>query len=404
MIIKHATDQSSDWDSDGWWSAGYKVRMALTLRHKLMTEFFLNYGLFLAKTLTIVAAIAALLLLTMTLTGRKQAEKKETLEVKKINKRYEDMAKAMNAGMLSRSKLKQYLKTEKARIKAADKGIRGEHRRKRLFVLNFHGDIRASAVASLREEITAVLTVAGADDEVFLRLESGGGVVHGYGLAASQLMRLREKQIPLTVSVDKVAASGGYMMACVGHRIIAAPFAIIGSIGVIAQLPNFNKVLKKHDVEFEQFTAGEFKRTVTMFGENTDEAKAKFREEIEDIHVLFKDFIAQHRPDVNIVEVSTGESWPGTRALERNLVDELKTSDDYLLESSQHADIYEIKYICKKSLLEKMGIQLQRLVDKWQYEEYAEEKRETCHCRQCISVPSPGDDMIFRLKPIRLAR
>jgi serine protease SohB len=333
-----------------------------------MTEFFFNYGLFLAKTLTIVAAIAALLLLAMTLTGRKQAERKETLEVKKINKRYEDMAKAMNAGMLSRSKLKQYLKTEKERMKAADKVARGEHRRKRLFVLNFHGDIRASAVAALREEITAVLTVAGADDEVFLRLESGGGVVHGYGLAASQLMRLREKQIPLTVSVDKVAASGGYMMACVGHRIIAAPFAIIGSIGVIAQLPNFNKVLKKHDVEFEQFTAGEFKRTVTMFGENTDEAKAKFREEIEDIHVLFKDFIAQHRPDVNIVEVSTGESWPGTRALERNLVDELKTSDDYLLESSQHADIYEIKYICKKSLLEKMGIQLQQLIDKWQYE------------------------------------
>lgn len=332
-----------------------------------MADFFLNYGLFLAKTVTIVAAIAALLLLAMSLAGRKQAEKKETLEVNKINNRYEDMAKAMNAGMLPRSKLKQYLKMEKVRMKAADKDIRGGHRRKRLFVLNFHGDIRASAVASLREEITAVLTVAGANDEVFLRLESGGGVVHGYGLAASQLMRLREKQIPLTVSVDKVAASGGYMMACVGHRIIAAPFAIIGSIGVIAQLPNFNKVLKKHHVEFEQFTAGEFKRTVTMFGENTDEAKAKFREEIEDIHVLFKDFIVQHRPDVNIVEVSTGESWPGTRALERNLVDELKTSDDYLLENSQHADIYEIKYVCKKSLLDKIGIQLQRLVDKWQY-------------------------------------
>ena len=211
------------------------------------------------------------------------------------------------------------------------------------------------------------MTVATENDEVFVRLESGGGVVHGYGLGASQLMRVREKNIPLTVSVDKVAASGGYMMACVGNRILAAPFSIIGSIGVIAQVPNFNKVLKKHDIEYDQFTAGEFKRTVTMFGENTDEAKAKFREEIEDIHALFKDFIIQHRPDVDIVKVSTGESWPGTRALDKNLVDELKTSDDYLLESSKDADIYEIKYVSKKSLGEKIGFQMQRLADKVQY-------------------------------------
>ncbi len=332
-----------------------------------MTEFFLNYGLFLAKTVTLVAAIVAVIYLAMLIMGRKQQIRKETLEVRKINKKYQDMAKAMNASMLPKSKWKKYLKKEKDRLKAADKQAKTESRRKRIFVLNFHGDIRASAVASLREEITAVLTVASETDEVFLRLESGGGIVHGYGLAASQLMRLRAKLIPLTVSVDKVAASGGYMMACVGQRIIAAPFSIIGSIGVIAQIPNFHRVLKKHDVEFEQFTAGEFKRTVTMFGENTNEAKAKFREEIEDIHLLFKDFIVQHRPDVDIVEVSTGESWPGTRALERNLVDELKTSDDYLLENSQHADIYEVKYLRRKSLLERMGVQVQRLADKWQY-------------------------------------
>ncbi len=332
-----------------------------------MTEFFLNYGLFLAKTVTLVAAIVAVIYLAMLIMGRKQQIRKETLEVRKINKKYQDMAKAMNASMLPKSKWKKYLKKEKDRLKAADKQAKTESRRKRIFVLNFHGDIRASAVASLREEITAVLTVASETDEVFLRLESGGGIVHGYGLAASQLMRLRAKLIPLTVSVDKVAASGGYMMACVGQRIIAAPFSIIGSIGVIAQIPNFHRVLKKHDVEFEQFTAGEFKRTVTMFGENTNEAKAKFREEIEDIHLLFKDFIVQHRPDVDIVEVSTGESWPGTRALERNLVDELKTSDDYLLENSQHADIYEVKYFSRKSLLERIGIQIQRLADKWQY-------------------------------------
>jgi len=332
-----------------------------------MTEFFLNYGLFLAKTATIVVAIVMVVLFIFIMAGRKQAGKKEIIEVKKLNKKYDDMARVMNASMLQKAGLKKYLKEEKERLKGIHKDKKDKNQRKRIYVLNFHGDIRASAVSSLREEITAILMVATNNDEVFVRLESGGGVVHGYGLAASQLMRLRDKNISLTVSVDKVAASGGYMMACVGNRIIAAPFSIIGSIGVIAQIPNFHKVLKKHDVDFDQFTAGEFKRTVTMFGENTEEAKAKFREEIEDIHVLFKDFIVQHRPDVDIVKVSTGESWPGTRALERKLVDELKTSDDYLLENSKHADIYEISYVSKKSLIEKIGFQFQRLVDKWQY-------------------------------------
>lgn len=332
-----------------------------------MTEFFFSYGLFLAKTATIVAAIAAVVLLFVFLAGRKQLVDKDSIEVKKLNNKYNDLAMMMNANMLHKDGLKKYLKQEKDKLKGIVKEIKSGAQKKRIYVLSFHGDIRASAVSSLREEITAILTVATENDEVFVRLESGGGVVHGYGLGASQLMRVREKKIPLTVSVDKVAASGGYMMACVANRIIAAPFSIIGSIGVIAQVPNFNRVLKKHDIEYDQFTAGEFKRTVTMFGENTDEAKAKFREEIEDIHVLFKDFIVQNRPDVDIVKVSTGESWPGIRALEKNLVDELKTSDDYLLENSEYADIYEIKYVSKKSLSQKIGFQVQRMVDKLQY-------------------------------------
>jgi serine protease SohB len=332
-----------------------------------VTEFFLNYGLFLAKTVTIVAAIIVVVMFAIVMASRKQAVKKETLEIRKLNKKYDDMAMAMNASMLHKHSLKKLLKEEKKKLKGKHKNKEDERQRKRIYVLNFHGDIRASAVSSLREEITAILTVATDNDEVFMRLESSGGVVHGYGLAASQLMRILDKNVPLTVSVDKVAASGGYMMACVANRIIAAPFAIIGSIGVIAQIPNFYKVLKKHDVDFEQFTAGEFKRTVTMFGENTDEAKEKFRQEIEDIHLLFKDFIVKHRPDVDIVKVSTGESWPGIRALEKNLVDELKTSDDYLLENSKHADIYEISYVSKKPLLERIGYQFQRLVDKWRY-------------------------------------
>lgn len=332
-----------------------------------MTDFIFNYGLFLAKTLTIVLAIAVLALFILYLSGRRQGDRADSMEVRKLNNKYDDLAMLMNASMLHKDGFKKYLKGEKEKLKGLVKDIKHGERKKRIYVLNFHGDIRASAVTSLREEITAVLTVATEDDEVFVRLESGGGVVHGYGLGASQLMRIRDKNIPLTVSVDKVAASGGYMMACVGNRILAAPFAIIGSIGVIAQVPNFNKVLKKHDIEYDQFTAGEFKRTVTMFGENTDEAKAKFHEEIEDIHALFKDFIVRHRPAVDIVKVSTGESWPGTRALEHQLVDELKTSDDYLLESSKVADIYEITYKSKKSLAGKIGFRVQQLLDGIRY-------------------------------------
>jgi serine protease SohB len=332
-----------------------------------VTDFFFDYGLFLAKAITIVLAIGAVIFLIVAAASRKQADGKETLEVKKLNQKYDDMAMALNAIMLEKTEYKKLQKSEKAKHKEDKKETKEDQHKKRIYVLNFHGDIRASAVSSLREEITAILTVATEKDEVFLRLESGGGVVHGYGLAASQLMRIRDRNIPLTVAVDKVAASGGYMMACVGSRILAAPFAIIGSIGVIAQIPNFNRVLKKHDIEYEQFTAGEFKRTVTMFGENTKEAKSKFREEIEDIHLLFKDFIVKHRPDINIAKVSTGESWPGTRALENHLVDELKTSDDYLLENSKQADIYEVTYTSKKSFFQKIGLQAQRMIDTWRY-------------------------------------
>ena len=332
-----------------------------------MTEFFLDYGLFLAKTVTIVIAIAAVVVFFVAMAGRKQADGKDTLEVKKINKKYEDMAMALNTTMLPKDELKKYLKEEKQKQKLEQKGkLKGkdeEEERKRIYVVNFQGDIRASAVSSLREEITAILTVAAEKDEVFMRLESSGGVVHGYGLAASQMMRVRDKNIPLTVSVDKVAASGGYMMACVANRILAAPFAIIGSIGVIAQIPNFHKVLKKHDVSSPKQSAAAPSASLAP----TERYALKFREEIEDIHVLFKDFIKKHRPGIDIVKVSTGESWPGTRALENNLVDELKTSDDYLLENSRHADIYEVSYVSKKPVLEKIGLQVQRLFDKWQY-------------------------------------
>ena len=222
-------------------------------------------------------------------------------------------------------------------------------------MLDFHGDMRASAVATLREEITAILNVATPGDEVILRLESPGGVVHGYGLAAAQLMRLRTRQIPLTVAVDKIAASGGYMMACVANKILAAPFAIIGSIGVVVQLPNFHRVLKDKHIDFEQHTAGEFKRTITLFGENTEEGREKLQHELEDIHQLFKNLIVEHRQQIDIQKVATGEHWLGQQALGLNLVDEIKTSDDYLLERSKDATLYELCYEVKKPFLSRLS-------------------------------------------------
>jgi len=251
---------------------------------------------------------------------------------------------------------KQDKKTEKKSAKSAEA-------KKRLFVLNFNGDIKASQVDALRQEITTVLLVANSEDEVVVRLESPGGVVHGYGLAASQLQRIRDQKIPLTIIVDKVAASGGYMMACVADKILAAPFAIIGSIGVVMQLPNFHRLLDKNNIEFEQLTAGEYKRTLTMFGKNTDKAREKVLEELEEVQVLFKDFISQHRPQVDINQVATGEHWFATKAIEYRLVDALQTSDDYLLKKSTDHDLYEITYKTKPSLAQKFGKGVHSLVD-----------------------------------------
>lgn len=180
-------------------------------------------------------------------------------------------------------------------------------------------------------------------------------MVHGYGLASSQLDRLRDANIKLTVSVDKVAASGGYMMACIGEKIIAAPFAIVGSIGVVAQLPNFSKLLKKNDIEFEQLTAGEYKRTLTMFGENSDKAREKFQLELEETHVLFKDFIHEHRAELDLEKVATGEHWFGKQALELGLIDAIQTSDDYVTQACKHREVLAIHYVQKKKLSDKIA-------------------------------------------------
>ena len=330
-------------------------------------QFLIEYGLFLAKAITITAAVlvAAASIVALSLRQRKTAEQQH-LEVTHLNKQYEEMEQALCAALLSPRQFKQRLKAQqkvdKAKVKAerraAKKASQSESegaQEKRIFVVDFDGDIRATAVASLRQEISAILTMAGSGDEVVVRLESGGGVVHGYGLAASQLQRIREQKIPLTVAVDKVAASGGYLMACVADQIIAAPFAIIGSIGVLAQLPNLHRLLKKHEIDFEQIYAGEYKRTLTLFGENTDKAREKMRQELEETHGLFKDYVKVQRPDLDIEKVATGEHWLATRALELGLVDRLQTSDDYLMAARRDAQLILLSYTERKKLLDRLA-------------------------------------------------
>ena len=198
-----------------------------------------------------------------------------------------------------------------------------------------------------------------------LRLESGGGMVHSYGLASSQLARIRQANVPLTVCIDKVAASGGYMMACIGQKIISAPFAILGSIGVVAQLPNVHRLLKKHDIDFEVLTAGEYKRTLTIFGENTEKGREKFQEDLETTHKLFKNFVARYRPQLEIDDIATGEVWLGLAALEKELVDELKTSDEYLAERSKEAELFHLHYAEKKTLQERVGLAASVALDRF---------------------------------------
>ena len=331
-------------------------------------EFLYEYGLFLAKTVTFVVAIIAIIAV-IAASAIKQQHKKGELEITDLSERFEEVEEEISHALLNKEELKQKEKTDKkiAKEKAkADKLLAKKReksdsddeveRQSKVFVIDFKGSIDAKEVTSLREEVSAILSVANNKDEVFVRLESGGGMVHGYGLASSQLDRFRQHDIPLTVSVDKVAASGGYMMACVANKIIAAPFAILGSIGVIAQLPNFNKLLKKNDIDFEQFTAGEFKRTVTMFGENTEKGKEKFIEELEETHMLFKNFVSEHRPSLDLHQVATGEHWFGTKALELGLIDTIQTSDDYLQKLSKSHKIVAIKYEVKKGLAEKFAI------------------------------------------------
>lgn len=320
-------------------------------------EFLKDYGLFLAKTVTLVLAVVFIVRGIIAAVQHEREMSREKITIKKLNRHFEYLRDALREEMTSEFERKQIFKEKKRQWKEEkQKGKNGPlPEKKKIFVLNFRGDIRASAVASLREEVTAILTVARPEDEVVVRLESSGGVVHGYGLAASQLERIKRKKIPLTVSVDKVAASGGYLMACVADQILAAPFAIVGSIGVVSQVPNFNRLLKKYDIDYEELTAGEYKRTLSIFAENTEKGRQKFVEQMEEVHTSFKEFLQEHRPKVELAEVATGEYWYGKRALELRLVDELTSSDDYLFAANEECDIFEVTYKPKETLREKLA-------------------------------------------------
>ncbi len=315
--------------------------------------FIYDYGLFAAKSITFVVVFALGLITIISAIARQKTNKGE-LQLTDLSADYKQNKQHLTESLLTKEQRKVFVKQQKKEAKAQKKQDT-ETTKSRLFLIDFKGGMDAKEVSSLREEISAVLCMAKSDDEVLVRVESGGGVVHGYGLGASQLQRLRDKGLFLTVSIDKVAASGGYMMACVAQKIIAAPFAIVGSIGVVAQMPNFNRLLKKHDVDIELHTAGQFKRTLTIFGENDDKAREKFKTELETVHQQFKQFVSEHRPRMDIDQIATGEHWLAAEAKKLGLVDELRTSDDYLLAQFENKQVIKVAYRSKKGLADRFS-------------------------------------------------
>ena len=323
-----------------------------------MLEIFLEYGLFLLKVITILISVIVLISFV---TASKKSSSSEGLEIENLNEKYKGLSDSLNKAVMEKDEWKKKQKSEKAIVK---KNKKKKTRKPKAYILDFIGDIKASAVPSLREEITAILDIAKRNDQIVLRLDNHGGVVHEHGLAASQLARIRQKKIHLTVVVDKVAASGGYLMASVANKIYAAPFAILGSIGVIAQLPNFNRLLDNYGVDFEQITAGQYKRNVTMFGKNTDEDREKLKDQLEEIHELFKSSVNEYRPQLDLEKVATGEHWYGSKALELRLIDEIKTSDELLIEMTKKYEIFSVKLKIKKPLKKRLMSNIDSLLEK----------------------------------------
>ena len=323
-----------------------------------MLEIFLEYGLFLLKVITVLISVIVLISFVA---ASKKSNASEGLEIENLNEKYKGLSDSLNKAVMEKDEWKKKQKSEKA---IAKKNKKKKTRKPKAYILDFIGDIKASAVPSLREEVTAILDIAKRNDQIVLRLDNHGGVVHEHGLAASQLARIRQKKIHLTVVVDKVAASGGYLMASVANKNYAAPFAILGSIGVIAQLPNFNRLLDNYGVDFEQITAGQYKRNVTMFGKNTDEDREKLKDQLEEIHELFKSSVNEYRPQLDLERVATGEHWYGSKALELGLIDQIKTSDELLIEMAKKYEIFSVKLKVKKPLKKRLLSNIDSLLEK----------------------------------------
>jgi serine protease SohB len=322
-------------------------------------EMIQQIGIFFAEALIIVASIIAVLITISVLALKAKNNKSFDIEI--LNEKFEDQSQALKEALLSDDEYKKLRKQLKKEAKLKQKESTED--KNRVFVIDFlKGDIKASESENLREEISTILGVATSKDEIVVRIESPGGLVHGYGFAAAQLIRIRDAQIPLTVCVDHVAASGGYLMACTANKIIAAPFALIGSIGVVAQVPNFNRLLKKYDVDYKEYTAGDFKRTVSIFGEITEKGESKFKEQLEVTHILFKSFVSRFRPKMDISQVATGEYWYGETALNLGLIDEVQTSDDYLIKKSKEHQIVKISFEKKPTLSDKISDALSKAV------------------------------------------
>ena len=331
----------------------------------MWSEIFIGYGVFILEVITLLLMVVAVVTTVISIKQKKHTQLGELI-ITDLSKTLEETGKALREFHFTDDELKAAEKAEKKAEKMKAKALKAQRKKGEatpdeqkptLYVLNFKGDVAASQTTALREEISAIIQTAKPNDEVLLCLESPGGMVHGYGLAASQLARLKQHDIKLTVAVDKVAASGGYMMACVADKIVSAPFAIIGSIGVVAQVPNVHRLLKKHDVDVDVMTAGEYKRTVTILGENTEKGKQKFQQELDETHQLFKQFVAQYRPHLDVDRVATGEHWFGQQALQLKLVDDIMTSDDLLLQATKEKHVVALHYAVKKPFVQILGKQ-----------------------------------------------
>lgn len=328
-------------------------------------EILVDYLIFLLKVFTIALAITLPLLLIIG-SSKNKSQPKGKLSITNLSDKFEDMGNALKSSLMSPKELKKFNKELSKDKKKKNKAEKEEA----VFVLNFNGDIQASEVEKLKQEVNSILLSESECKEVVLRVESGGGSAYAYGLCAAELKRLVDNDINLTVCIDKVAASGGYLMSCVATKIIAAPWAIVGSIGVIAQLPNFHRLLKKNSIDFEMHTAGAFKRTLTTLGENTEEGREKFKSELEDLHLIFKNFVKEQRPQVDTEVVATGEVWQGEEAVKVGLVDSLETSDNYLVNLSKEAKLFEIEFVEKKNLTERFAFSMQLIIEKTLFKFY----------------------------------